>query len=78
MRGKVLSNNTNGRFVMDRPYRDDHLTPEQRLAEHKASKQHTGPDPHTTRLQLRAKMGNEAPLVRAMHDRTTKPRRRRK
>jgi len=70
--GRVLSKLTRGRFVMDKPVRDDHRTPAERLAEHQASMAHRGPDPHTTRLHIRAKVGDERPLVRGMYDRTTK------
>lgn len=55
------------RFVMG-DSREDHLTPAERLAEHKASKAHIGPDGGTVRLTLRAKLDNEAPVVRAMYD----------
>lgn len=65
------------------PSRPDHLTPAERLAEHKASKAHIGPDPGgRVRVVMRNKLGGEkgaeAPLVRAMYDTTTKPKRRRR
>jgi len=66
----------NSRVVLDR-YHEDHLRPEERMAEHQASVNHRGADPHTTRLQIRAKLGDERALVRAMYDRTTKKRSRR-
>lgn len=70
--------NDNRRFSM-RETRDDHLTPAARMAEHKASMEHTGPDPGSTvRMTLREKLGDEKPTVRKMYDRATKPKRRRK
>jgi hypothetical protein len=62
------------RPVMDR-YHEDHKTPDERMAEHKASVAHMGADPHTTRLQIRAKLGDERALVRGMYDRTVKGKR---
>ena len=75
MHGRLLSKSTRGRLVIDK-IRDDHLTPAERMAEHQASVRHRGPDPHTTRLHIRAKLGDERQLVRGMYDRTIKRRRR--
>lgn len=59
-------------FKMPEP-RQDHVPPEQRLAEHKASKAHIGPDPGgtvrvTMRNQRGGEKGAEAPLVRGLYD----------
>ena len=65
-------------------YREDHLTPAERLAEHLASKKNIGPGGRTTvRAHMRSKRGGEkgaeAPLVRSLYDiANTKPRRRRR
>lgn len=69
-------------FKMPEPKRD-HLSPAERLAEHKASKAHTGPDPGSTlRMIERGRRGGEkgaeAPLVRSLYDLANpKPKRRR-
>jgi hypothetical protein len=82
MHGKLLSNNTRGRLILD-DKETRAVTPAesaQRMAQHRASKAHLGPDPHTTRLQIRSKIGQEAEakLVRGMYDRAEKPRKRRR
>ena len=64
--------------------REDHLTPAERLAEHKESKAAIGPrGDNSVRVAIRGKMGGEkgaeAPLVRSMYDiANTKPKRRRR
>jgi hypothetical protein len=65
-------------FKMPEARKDDGVSPEQRLAEHKASKASIGPDPNTVRLTYRGKLGDERPLVRAMYDIANKPKRRRR
>lgn len=64
------------RHVMDR-YTEDHLTPDERMAEHKASLAVPAVPGHTVRASLR-RLGDERPIVRAMYDRTVKPRKRRR
>lgn len=57
--------------------REDHLTPAERLAEHRVSKAHLGPDAGgTVRLTTRGKLGDESQLVRGMYDIANKPKRR--
>lgn len=70
--GESVAYEDRGRAIFDR-LAEDHLTPEQRLAEHKASKV-PGPHGNTVRLRLRL-IGDERPLVRSMYDRTSKPKR---
>lgn len=78
MYGRTLSRLARGRLILDK-IPDDHKSPEQRMAEHKASVAHTGPNPGgTVRVTMRTKLGDERPTVRKMYDRTTKQRRRRR
>jgi len=82
MHGKTLSKLTRPRLILDDKETREVSPAEaaERLRKHQESKGHLGPDPHTTRLQIRAKVGQEreAKLVRGMYDRTVKPKRKRR
>lgn len=66
--------------LMEGADRQPPFDPAQRLALHKASLAHRGPDPGgTVRVTMRNKLpGGEAAIVRAMYDKTAKPKRRRR
>lgn len=71
--GDPTSRGDRGRVDLGKARDNGIGTPEQRMAEHKASLA-LGPGGDTTvRLHLRDKLGDEKPLVRKMYDRTTKP-----
>jgi hypothetical protein len=82
MQGKLLSKSTRARLILDD--KETRAVPPaeaaERMRKHQESKHHVGPDPHTTRLQIRSKIGQEAEakLVRGMYDRAEKPRKRRR
>lgn len=77
--GDPTSRGNHGRLDLSKTKDNGLVSPEKRMAEHKASKAHRGPGGMTSvRVRMRLVFGDERPTVRKMYDRTTKPRKRRK